>query len=200
MQHTSSHIFRESDSHSTKGNIKSMKTHFNNFYKNYYKPDPANCHKKRPDLTLDNINTYEVTDELLGHFASYLSTAHKNCNEKLAVLAYVTVSQYFSTLKTVLLKKFTDVNPPPCLADQKWRMYATNIRRIKIQQCIKSNKPLFGEYDKATDEDTQALSALVFWDGSVDNAEFLSLYMACMSNCGRGSEVCFIKLCIADLA
>ena len=190
------HIFTDGRGPSSTGMDKTMKSHFKNFNTNFFK-DTANPNHNK-SLTFDKLVLSDITDELCGQFASYLSdtrglhneTTDKKGNE-LPHLAYMTVIGYFSSFKTLLLLRFSGKKEelPNCLLPSHWKIYCDKVRRIKIRQSNMENKSLFGKYEAASNEDLKALSAVTFWSGSQTHAEFLALFLAQVTNCGRGSEV-----------
>ena len=188
-------ILDVSRGNSSKANHDSATKHFNFFYKEIFKKSNPSV---RDDLTLDNIKVEEVTDDLIGTYISYLGEAKplKNKNSSSdKMLKYTTTAIYMSDLKTFLTTKFRTVHMPLVLGEKQWKLYCTALQTVKTRQAIELNEPLFGEYTKASDEDLRALCALVYWDGSVHNTEFLSMFLSTVYNCGRGSEVsiCFFK-------
>ena len=170
------HIFNTSISASTKGNIKSVRKKFEAFYKEF----KASNTTARKDLTFDNMKIDEVTNELIGKFANYLAQTN---------LKRATVGVYFSTFKTQLNQRFAGQAKPHCMSEAVWSLYLRALNTKKVQQSLALDTPLFGEYESATNDDLRALSAVAYWEGSKKNAEFLLLFLACVTNCGRGSEV-----------
>ena len=185
----SRHIFSQSRGKSSGNNDSATKKHFTKFYTEVFYP---NNRSLREDVTLDNIEVNEITDALVGNFATYLCEA--SClTKKNSSLSLLSVSVYMSSLKTSLLTKFSgEEHAPRCFAPEMWKLYLSRIRKVKIKHAIKDNVPLFREYDAATDDDMKALAAVVYWDGCGGlNSEFLYLFLTCVGNCGRGSEVRF---------
>ena len=100
------------------------------------------------------------------------------------------MTNYASSFKNQLLRKFSNENyiPNP-IKDEFFKKYTAAMRSRKIKQINALDKPVFGEYKAATDEDITALSTLTYWSNEQEYAEFLFLMNSMISNCGRGSEV-----------
>lgn len=184
-------ILKEDQSASTAGNTSSMRTHFNIFYKKYVQSNP----QARKDLTLDNITQDEVSDDLLGSFANYLTTAKWQTGGKdkkdVQLLSYGSAMINFSSLKTNLKLRFSSSKVPiNVLTDEHCRLYTTRIRKTKISQSNANDTALQGEYKTASIADRRGMVALAFWGGRHADIEFVLLFSSLIVNCGRGSEVC----------
>ena len=184
------HIFDGSKGNSSIANENSAKKHFQNFYTKVYHPQDT---AMRENLTLDNIKSHEITDDLVGKFANYLCQVgslytHDKGNK---ILSYTTVSIYMSAIKTLCITKFSnEPNIPRCLTQDLWKRYLSRIRKVKIEQAVKENVPLFsGSYKSAKDVDLTSLAALAYWEGDMELLEFFFLFQSCVTHCGRGSEV-----------
>ena len=184
------HIFNGTRGNSSNANDKSAKTHFENFYNKVYHPSEPNL---RENVTLDNIKIEEVTDDLVGKFASYLCKVQNLYQHDAAKkpLTYTTISIYMSALKSLCTTKFRGSEKfPRCLTPDLWKMYLQRIRKVKIEQALKDNVPLFsGSYTSARDVDLTSLAALAYWEGDEELMEFFFLFSSCVTHCGRGSEV-----------
>ena len=62
----------------------------------------------------------------------------------------------------------------------------------KFKQVNATDKPIFGAYEAASDEDLKAIAALTFWSNQQEDSEFHLLMNTMITNCGRGSEVSFL--------
>ena len=194
----SQHIYENSEGTSTKKGLKSVEKHFDHFYKEVFLKKQE-FSSKRTELTFKNITYNKISDELIGHFANYLTVATKldGKNEK-DTLSYPTISQYFSAMKQHLLFRFSSEKTPISFQDSKFKHYKDEMRKIKVWEALSKNKPLFGEFLGATCDDAKALAATILWGGNTLDAEFLALFLTCITNCGRGSEVCFFYSKIYD--
>ena len=78
---------------------------------------------------------------------------------------------------------------PDCMKDDIWKLYTTEIRCKKVKQSLKEQIPLYGSYEKATEDDVKTLVNLCLWTGDKEMAQFASMFLDCFTSCGRGSEV-----------
>ena len=183
------HIFDQKTSPSSQSGTKSMSKHFNHFYQNIY----LATHQSplyTPNVTFENLTIDHVTDDLIGHFTNYLVDAtNLNNGTKKDTLSYQTISNYASSFKINLQKRFSKGPPSPLLLDAQYRLYTNLMRSQKTKQCIKNNKPIFGSHAAASDADVKALTAIAFWSNTVEDSEFFLLMSTMISNCARGSEV-----------
>lgn len=183
-------IKKREKSKSSRNNDNTMITHFKKFYKNYVDENP----ELRKDLTLDDIKAEEVTYDLLGNFADYLSDATCLSGGKSKVdvkkIAFAHTLVLFSAFKKKLQDKFIESGVEiQFLRDEITKEFTKEIRKAKIKQCVADDKPLFGEYSTATTGDRKAITVLAYWNGEIESTEFALLFQSCITNCGRGSEV-----------
>ena len=186
-------ILKDSRNKSSKTNDKSMRTHFELFYKLYLQTPPPDG--KRFDLSLDDIKEEEVTNDLLGSYVGYLADTAK-CQggskliKNIKLLSYTHASIMFSSLKSFLKLRFMDNKTNiKFLTDEHCRQYTAVLRRTKINQATATDEPLFGEFATHTCGDRKAITALAYWNGLETYIEFVFLFQSCITNCGRGSEV-----------
>ena len=187
----SRHIYEEACSKSSQETTRSMTKHFNTFIKTTYSLSSPE-HHQFSDLKYDKLQPSDVTDKLVGHFLNYLVTAQpfKKNSSGNDYISYQSMTNYASSFKNQLLRKFSNENyiPNP-IKDEFFKKYTAAMRSRKIKQINALDKPVFGEYKAATDEDITALSTLTYWSNEQEYAEFLFLMNSMISNCGRGSEV-----------
>ena len=179
---------------SSEGNKKSMMAHFRKFYKVYLTKPDIPPPQPRACLTLENIESNEVTHDLLGSFAGYLTTATclgggKN-KKNTQLLSYTSAAGHFCALKMYLKHKFMhEKEDIRFIRDENSKIYTIQLRQVKTAQSVANDKPLFGEYATASAGDRRAITALAFWNGCLKNTEFALLFQSCITNCSRGSEV-----------
>ena len=147
-------------------------------------------HLKYPtDLTFKTIQPVHVTDDLVGHFITYLIDAKPLKGNK-ETISYLTIAAYASSFKITLQKRFSSesVLPRPISNDQ-FSTYTNVMRNKKILRANLTQTPVFGSYEAATDEDIMALSAITYWSDDPNDSEFLLMMLTMITCCGRGSEV-----------
>ena len=188
---TSQHLFDGERGASSENNYISMKKHFDYFYHNCYQPSEGK--QKREHLkSFDDLLASDVTDDLCGKFGSYLaSEARHKCKKDAQFLGQTSTFIYFSSFKKVLEKKFARMEAPlpTCMKEEIWNLYTTEMRRKKVKQSLKEQTPLYGSYEKATEDDVRTLVNLCLWTGDEEMAQFASMFLDCFTSCGRGSEV-----------
>ena len=183
------HILEQPNSKSTDSTINCMSKHFNFFFREQFIQMNENHLKYPTDLTFNTIQPVHVTDDLVGHFITYLIDA-KPLKGKKETIAYQTIAAYASSFKNTLQKRFSSesVLPRPISSDQ-YRSYTDVMRNKKILLSNLTQTPVFGSYEAATDEDIMALSAITYWSNDPDDSEFLLMMLTMITCCGRGSEV-----------
>ena len=139
------------------------------------------------------MNSSDITDDLVGKFLNYLVSAKsfKKGAENDEMISYQSMSNYASSFKNQLLRKFSSESIPHPIRDDVYKKYTNTMRLLKIKQSNALDKPLFGAYKAATDDDFQAVAAITYWSNEQNDAEFLFLINSMVTNCGRGSEVSY---------
>ena len=183
------HILEQPNSKSTDSTINCMSKHFNFFFREQFIQMNENHLKYPTDLTFNTIQPVHVTDDLVGHFITYLIDA-KPLKGKKETIAYQTIAAYASSFKNTLQKRFSSesVLPRP-ISNEQFGTYTIVMRNKKILLANLTNTPVFGSYEAATDEDIMALSAITYWSDDPNDSEFLLMMLTMITCCGRGSEV-----------
>lgn len=187
----SQHILQEKVSKSAESCTNSMAKHFNNFFSEFIEKE-ENRMKYRNDITFQSLKSTEVTNDLVGCFLNYLVTATSNrkgsSNQE---ISYQSMISYASSFKTNLLKRFTNEKEFPVALDtDHYKIYTNAMKNRKVKQINLTDKPVFGSYDAASEEDIKAIFTLSFWSNDQSDAEFFALMIFMLTSCGRGSEVC----------
>ena len=146
--------------------------------------------------TFDDLSFEDVsTGPYIGEFASYMAkTARKYMKPTEEVVTYSTAVGYMGAIKIFLIVKFKSKGIPLQLQDGIWKRYLETMRAVKFHQARKSHNPLMGTKEAATENDKKGVIAVCMWSATLDNAEFMNLFQAMVSNCGRGSEIAITKL------
>ena len=191
------HIFDEKGSKSSETSIKSMSKHFNVFYKDEFSiKEDINPALYPTDLTFSTLEPKHVTDSLVGCFLNYLVRAKTfkptKANQETQLLSFATMSHYASSFKNTLKKRFSSCSCPSSLINDQYKMYTNVMRMKKFKQVNATDKPIFGAYEAASDEDLKAIAAITFWSNQQEDSEFHLLMNTMITNCGRGSEVSFL--------
>ena len=144
----------------------------------------------KPGKELDDLLYEDITEQLVGSFATYLSKhATKYCKPNGDLLMWNSIAGYFSAFKTFIIKKFRDKPIPHALGDAHMKMMTTEMRSKKIEICNSNNDAWVNPHEMVSDDDNKALGALCYWDGSSKSAEYYHLYRSMVNNAGRGSEI-----------
>ena len=168
----------------------SMGNHFKYFFENYYMKDNKEIKHAK---TFPTLKEEDVTIHMVDSFAGYLANnARDRMRPDGPKLSYGTVDGYFSIFKTTLGDKYMD--DPKAVPVVRNEALMTRMRKrmldVKLQESRLGGKPLVVPMEAATEQDMDAFFLLCFYKGSAESAEFLHLLMSCITNCGRGSEVC----------
>lgn len=138
-----------------------METHCNHFLKTF-----------KPGKKLHDLLYEDITEELVGSYATYLSKhATKYCKADGELLMWNSIAGYFSAFKTFVVKKFRNKPVPHSLSEIQMKMMTTEMRSKKIKMCNSNNDSWVNPHAMASDEDNKALGALCYWDGTTKSAE-----------------------------
>ena len=138
------------------------------------------------DITYDDLDK----TKLAGEFASYLANvATKYQKKDGAPISYQTATGYMSSFKCSMIDHYHLQGMPHQFTQQIWSRMLAQIRHSKWEYARQHKLKLFGSKDAATGNDKMGLLAVCLWSGTLANAEFMNLFNAMVTNCGRGSEI-----------
>ena len=170
---------------------KSMISHFEYFLKLRGENIKSGAIEGRQMIKYTDI-TYDDLDKtkLAGEFASYLANVATKYQKKDGdPISYQTATGYMSSFKCSMIDHYHLKGMPHQFTQQIWSRMLAQIRHSKWEYARQHKLKLFGSKDAATGNDKMGLLAVCLWSGTLANAEFMNLFNAMVTNCGRGSEI-----------
>jgi hypothetical protein len=189
------HIFNEGEKHSAQAKKNSAMAHFDLFLLVFFRL-VGNYFMLNGVAIIPNhkqLQPKDITDKLVGNFATFLGKCARTKDKKKAPLSYSTARGYFSSFKMYFLHKFSGSKTPEVLTNQKFRMYATALTALIVERCKKTNEPLVAQKRCATKEDWVALATLCAWSGRADAVQFWHFNNSTTQMASRGNEVAFLR-------
>jgi hypothetical protein len=193
MYESIGHIFVEGAKHSAEEKKSSAMSHFDDFLMIYFKERNFMLNRVRIIPTHKQISIENITDDLVGCFATYLGKLARTKDKKKAPLAYTTARGYFSSFKMFFLHKFRGSRTPEVFKDQKFRMYATALTALIVERSKKTHEPLIAQKTGATKEDWVALATLCAWCGKTEMLEFWHFNNSTTQMAARGNEIAYLR-------
>jgi hypothetical protein len=192
MYESIGHIFVEGAKHSAEEKKSSAMSHFDDFLKRHFK-EKIMLNGILIIPTHKELSLVNITDDLVGCFATYLGKHARTKDKKKAPLRYGTARGYFSSFKMYFLHQFRGSKTPEVFKDQKFRMYATALTALIVERSKKTNEPLVAQKACATKEDWVALATLCAWCGKTEMLEFWHFNNSTTQMAARGNEIAFLR-------
>jgi hypothetical protein len=137
----------------------------------------------------------EITSDLFGKFATYLSTHAVQRNKREPTkLSLSSALGYMGSMKSYYLERFRDRAPPAVFLKENWSTLLASITSEFVSYARKNNVALVNPHSAATVEDRAALATVCFWSNNKKGIFFLHFTNSMVHCVGRGSEIAATRL------
>jgi hypothetical protein len=141
---------------------------------------------KAPDSFLYN----DITSDLFGKFATYLSSDAVQRNKKEPTkISLSSALGYMGSMKGYYLERFREKAPPAVFLKENWSSLLASITSEFVSHARRNNVALVNPHSAATVEDSAALATVCFWSNNKKGGYFLHFTNSMVHCVGRGSEI-----------